>query len=168
MPSTTYKIRITSKTNNDLIHPSELILPINGLVNFVTFIQEIDENIEKQKEIAKNKGEQLNLERLFESRINHIFRYNIKVQQSNYVMLESMSKQSPYWVDFILSSSPFVIQLVLLVAEDSENIEQSLYDFFYKNFPFFRDLSENERRCLVKNIIRFTKWLLTFVHISKF
>ncbi len=160
------KIRLTSISEEHLIKPSELLLPLNSLVNFVNFLEDIDLQFTSYTNYCNSRNISVDSIKFFEQKMNSTLKNHIFKNDNNYVMLEAMSKKSPYWVDLIINASPFIIQAILLIIEENENIEEKLLRFLNNNFSFFSNLSEPDKKVYIKNIIRIIKWILTFVNMD--
>jgi hypothetical protein len=162
------KVRITSKNNQDLIAPSELLLPLNGLVNLINLMQNI-ENLYEQYEIKqKQKNIEPNFQKFIDSKIREC-KYHIKINSvgvGEFVMLEAMSKKSPYWVDLIFNVSPHIISVIeFLIEDNAEELENMLLQLLNK-IPCFRSKSNPNKKLIVKQLVKYVRWILTFVKIS--
>lgn len=145
------KIRLTSINNENLIHPSELLLPVNGITNLVNLLKNFETAHESKDSIHRIQD-------------NRRIIYNN--QESNAVLIESMSKKSPYWIDFVLNVSPFVLDILNLLIETHENeIEDKLLAFLSK-FEWFNSKTPEEQKEIIKSIIRNIRFILRFVRIS--
>jgi hypothetical protein len=145
------KIRLTSINNVSLIHPSELLLPVNSITNLVNLLEDFETAHESN----------LLIHRLQENR-----RIIYNNQERNAVLIESMSKKSPYWIDFVLNVSPFVLDILHLLIETHENeIEDKLHAFLSK-FEWFNSKTLEEQKEIIKSITRNIRFILRFVRIS--
>jgi hypothetical protein len=158
-------LTLRSRNNTDKIQPSELLLPLNGLVTLINFLQGFD-SLYVQYEKRRNERE---LEIDFQRFIgNYLIEGKSRIRinaESDYVMLKAMSKQSPYWVELLLNVSPYIINaLQIIIEENTEDIEDKLLELLNK-FLWFQNQSDENKRMLVKQIIRYVRWILTFVSI---
>jgi hypothetical protein len=99
--------------------------------------------------------------RLYESR--HRIYGN---QERNSVMIESMSKKSPYWIDLVLNVSPFVLEVIHLVIEAHENETEDKLNSILSKFEWFNSKTLEEQRAIAKSIIKHILFILRFVRIS--
>lgn len=77
-----------------------------------------------------------------------------------------MSKKSPYWIDFVLNVSPFVLDILHLLIETHENESEDKLIAFLSKFDWFNSKTIEEQRAIVRSIIRNIKFILGFVRIS--
>ena len=145
------KIRLTSINNDSLIHPSELLLPVNGITNLVNLLKNFETAHELKDSIHPIQDDR---------------RIIYNNQERNAVLIESMSKKSPYWIDFVLNVSPFVLDILHLLIETHENeIEDKLLAFLSK-FEWFNSKTPKEQKEIIKSITRNIRFILRFVRIS--
>jgi hypothetical protein len=160
------KIRLTSINKDSLIHPSELLFPVNGITNLVNLLENFEQinNDYLSRQNSKSK-EQPFLEFLNDKlRINRSY---IKTnQERNAVLMESMSKKSPYWIDLVLNVSPYVLDFLHLVIEAHENEMEDKLNSILSNFDWFNLKTPEEKRAIVRSIIRNIRFILGFVRIS--
>jgi hypothetical protein len=160
------KIRLTSINKQSLIHPSELILPVNAVTNLVNLLEDFEQinNDYLSRQNSKSK-EQTFLEFLNDKlRINRSY---IKTnQERNAILIESMSKKSPYWIDLVLNVSPYVLDILHLVIEANENETEDKLISILSNFDWFSLKTPEVKRAIARSIIRNFKFILGFVRIS--
>ena len=145
------KIRLTSINNDSLIHPSELLLPVNSITNLVNLLKNFETAHESKDSIH---------------RIQDDRRIIYNNQERNAVLIESMSKKSPYWIDFVLNVSPFVLDILHLLIETHENeIEDKLLAFLSK-LEWFNSKTPKEQKEIIKSITRNIRFIIRFVRIS--
>lgn len=145
------KIRLTSINNEKLIHPSELLLPVNSITNLVNLLENF-ETAHESKDLIH--------------RIQDDRRIIYNNQERNAVLIESMSKKSPYWIDFALNVSPIVLNILQLMIETHETeIEDKLLTFLSK-FEWFNSKTPEEQKEIVRSITRNIRFILRFVRIS--
>lgn len=159
------KLRITSINHENTIHPSELLLPLNGLTNLVNLIESIDDQYSEHVSRRVQRNEEPDFAEFIEFRLN--YRRNIisNNQEKNAVMIQAMSKKSPYWIDLILNVSPLVLQfLELLIETHDDDIEDKLMEFLEK-FSWFNALSEDQKRRIIRAILRNISLILGFVNL---
>jgi hypothetical protein len=99
--------------------------------------------------------------RLYESR--HRIYGN---QERNAVLIEAMSKKSPYWIDLVLNVSPYVLEVIHLVIEALENETEDKLNSILSKFEWFSSKTPNEQRAIAKSIIKHILFILRFVRIS--
>jgi hypothetical protein len=160
------KIRLNSKNYENTIHPSELLLPLNGLTNLVNLLESIDDQYSEYVSRRVQRNEEPDFAEFIEFQLN--YRRNIisNNKEKNAVMIQAMSKKSPYWVDLILNVSPLVLQILgLLIETHDEDIEDKLMEFL-NNFSWFNALSEDQKRRIVRAIIKNIRLILQFVSID--
>ena len=161
-----FKVRLTSKRSEELIPSYELLLPLNGFVNLVNLMQnfEILYNQHEERQLARNIMPDFN--RYLSFRFFENKHRIIKGREQECVMIKAMSKQSPYWVDLILNVSPYIINTIQLLIEDNEgDVERKLIAVLNKT-PCSRKKSEAEKREIIRLLLRYFQWILTFVDIS--
>ena len=160
------KIRLTSVTNESLIHPSELLLPVNGVTNLVNLLENIKQINDEYLSRQKLKNQEPDLVRFIELRLYENRHRIYSNQERNAVMIESMSKKSPYWIDLVLNVSPFVLDILHLVIEANENETEDKLISISSKFDWFNSKSPQEQRAIVRSIIRNFMFILRFVRIS--
>lgn len=160
------KIRLTSITNESLIHPSELLLPVNGVTNLVYFLENIEQINDEHLSKQKLKNQEPDLVRFIELRLYENRHRIYSNQERNAVMIEAMSKKSPYWIDLVLNVSPFVLDILHLVIEANENETEDKLIIILSKFEWFSSKTRDEQRAIVRNIIRNFMFILRFVRIS--
>jgi hypothetical protein len=160
------KIRLTSINNENLIHPSELLLPVNGITNLLNLLENFEQINDEYLSRQSLRNEEPNLVRFIELRL-HESRHRIySNQERNAVLIDSMSKKSPYWIDLLLNVSPYVLEILRVLIETNENeIEDLLFSMLSK-FDWFNSKTLEEQRSIVRSIIRNIKFILGFVRIS--
>lgn len=160
------KIRLTSVTNESLIHPSELLLPVNGVTNLVNLLENIKQI---NDEYLSRKGLRRDIQTFLEF-LNYKIRTNRNEIKSNIerkaVLIEAMSKKSPYWIDLVLNVSPFVLDILHLVIEAHENETEDKLISISSKFDWFNSKSPQEQRAIVRSIIRNFMFILRFVRMS--
>lgn len=160
------KVRLNSINHENTIHPSELLLPLNGLTNLVNLLESIDDQYSEYVSRRVQRNEDPDFAEFIEFRLN--YRRNIisNNQEKNAVMIQAMSKKSPYWIDLILNVSPLVLQILeLLIETYDDDIEDKLMEFLEK-FSWFNALSEDQKRRIIRAIIRGIRMILRFVTID--
>lgn len=160
------KIRLNSINHENTIHPSDLPLPINGLTNLINLLETIDDTYSEYLLRRNQRNEEPDFAKFIEFRLN--YRRNIisNNQENNAVMIEAMSKKSPYWIDLVLNVSPLVLQLLeILIDTHNDEIEGKLMRLF-NNFSWFKTLNEDKKRRIIKAIIRSIRLILRFVNLN--
>jgi hypothetical protein len=160
------KIRLTSITNESLIHPSELLLPVNGVTNLVNLLENLEQINDEYLSRQRLKNQEPDLVRFLELRLYENRHRIYSNQERNAVMIESMSKKSPYWIDLVLNVSPFVLDILHLVIEAHENETEDKLISILSNFDWFSLKTPEEKRAIVRSIIRNIRFILGFVRIS--
>jgi hypothetical protein len=160
------KIRLTSITNESLIHPSELLLPVNGVTNLVNLLENLEQINDEYLSRQRLKNQEPDLVRFLELRLYENRHRIYSNQERNAVMIESMSKKSPYWIDLVLNVSPFVLDILHLVIEAHENETEDKLISIISNFDWFSLKTPEEKRAIVRSIIRNIRFILGFVRIS--
>ncbi len=160
------KIRLTSITNESLIHPSEFLLPVNGVTNLVNLLENLEQINDEYLSRQRLKNQEPDLVRFFEFRLYEIRHRIYSNQERSAVMIESMSKKSPYWIDLALNVSPFVLDILHLVIEAHENETEDKLISISSKFDWFNSKSPQEQRAIVRSIIRNFMFILRFVRIS--
>jgi hypothetical protein len=159
-------IRLTSINNENLIHPSELLLPVNGITNFVNLLENFEQINDEYLSRQRLRNQEPNLVRFIELRL-HESRHRIySNQERNAVLIDSMSKKSPYWIDLALNVSPYVLEILRVLIETNENEIEDLLISMLSKFDWFNSKSFEEQRAIVRSIIRNIKFILGFVRIS--
>jgi hypothetical protein len=159
-------IRLHSINHENTIHPSELLLPLNGLTNLINLLERIDDTYSEYILKRNQRNEEPDFARFIEIHLNYR-NYHINSNRENdSVMIESMSKKSPYWMDLILNVSPLVLQIFKVLTEThGDEIEDKLMRLL-NNFSWFNKLSEDQKRRIIRAIIRSIKLILLFVNIN--
>jgi hypothetical protein len=159
-------IRLNSIDNKNTIHPAELLLPLNGLTNLINLLERIDDTYSEYILKRNQRNEEHDFARFIEFRLNYR-NYHINSNRENdSVMIESMSKKSPYWIDLILNVSPLVLQIFESLTEThGDEIEDKLMRLL-NNFSWFNKLIEDQKRRIIRAIIRSIKLILLFVNIN--
>ena len=160
------KIRLTSITNESLIHPSELLLPVNGVTNLVNLLENLEQINDEYLSRQRLKNQEPDLVRFLELRLYENRHRIYSNQERNAVMIESMSKKSPYWIDLVLNVSPFVLDILHLVIEAHENETEDKLNSILSNFDWFSLKTHEEKRAIARSIIRNIRFILGFVRIS--
>jgi hypothetical protein len=146
------KIRLTSITNESLIHPSELLLPVNGVTNLVNLLENLEQINDEYLSRQRLKNQESDLVRFLELRL-YENRYRIySNQERNAVLMESMSKKSPYWIDLVLNVSLYVLDILHLVIEAHENETEDKLNSILSNFDWFSLKTPEEKRAIVRSI----------------
>jgi len=160
------KIRLTSVTNESLIHPSELLLPVNGFTNLVNLLENLEQINDEYLSRQKLKNQEPDLVRFLELRLYESRHRIYGNQERNSVMIESMSKKSPYWIDLVLKVSPYVLDILHLVIEAHENETKDKLISILSKFEWFNSKTLEEQRAIAKSIIKHILFILRFVRIS--
>lgn len=160
------KIRLTSITNESLIHPSELLLPVNGVTNLLNLLENLEQINDEYLSRQRLKNQEPDLVRFFELRLYESRHRVYGNQERNAVMIESMSKKSPYWIDLVLNVSPFVLEILHLVIESNENETEDKLNSILSKFEWFNSKTTQEKIAIVRSFIRNFKFTLRFVRIS--
>lgn len=160
------KIRLTSITNESLIHPSELLLPVNGVTNLVNLLENLEQINDEYLSRQRLKNQEPDLVRFLELRLYENRHRIYSNQERNAVMIESMCKKSPYWIDLVLNVSPFVLDILHLVIEAHENETEDKLISILSNFDWFSLKTPEEKRAIARSIIRNIRFILGFVRIS--
>ena len=128
----------------------------------VIFYQINDEYLSRQR----LKNQEPDLVRFLELRLYENRHRIYSNQERNAVMIESMSKKSPYWIDLVLNVSPFVLDILHLVIEAHENETEDKLNSILSNFDWFSLKTHEEKRAIARSIIRNIRFILGFVRIS--
>jgi hypothetical protein len=160
------KIRLNSKNHEDTIPSSELLLPLNGLTNLVNFLETIDDTYSEHVLRQNQRSQETDFVKFIELRLNDRQKFIYRNQENNSVMIQAMSKKSPYWVDLILNVSPLVLQIIdVLIETHDDKIEDKLIQLL-NNFSWFNKLTEDQKRRIARAIIRNIRLILRFVTID--
>lgn len=159
------KIRLTSITNESLIHPSELLLPVNGVTNLLNLLENLEQINDEYLSRQRLKNQEPDLVRFFELRLYEIRHRIYSNQERNAVMIESMSKKSPYWIDLVLNVSPFVLDILHLVIEAHENETKDKLISILSKFEWFNSKTLEEQRAIAKSIFNHILFILRFVQV---
>lgn len=159
------RVRLTSNKNEELIHPSELLLPLNSLVNLINLL----ENFENLYDEYTHKQDQNNINfdfaKTFERRLMYSRIQITANQEKNAVMIEAMSKKSPYWVDLIVNASPYIIKAIqILIEEHEDDVEDGLIELL-SNFNCFNDKKRDDKLIIARRIISNIRFISRFVNI---
>jgi hypothetical protein len=159
------QVRLTSLNEDELIQPSELLLPLNGFVNLINQMQDFDilYNEYQQRQLARNNQPDFNRYvsfRFFENK----HRINVRNEQ-NHVMIKAMNKKSPYWVDLIVNASPYIIKAIQIIIETHENELEVKLSQVLNHLNWFSNLTVEQKNDLIKRIISNTRSILKFVKI---
>jgi hypothetical protein len=162
----TSKIRLKSKNEQQLIAPTELLLPLNVFVNLTNLLEFSEELFNEFNERRQARGEQVDFVRFFE-----ISLLNSRIIKSadahNAVQLDQMGKKSPYWIDLIVTASPMVISILKCLLEQNEEIILQRLIVQLNRIPAFQNIEDEKQKIsLAKRIIRNTKRILDFVLIT--
>jgi hypothetical protein len=160
------KIRLTSINNESLIHPSELLLPVNGITNLLNLLENFEQINNEYLSRQRLRSHEPNLVRFIEFRLNESRNRIYSNQERNAVMIESMSKKSPYWIDLVLNVSPYVLEILRVLIETNENEIEDLLISMFSKFGWFNSKTLEEQRAIAKSIIRNITLILRFVRIS--
>jgi hypothetical protein len=160
------KIRLTSVTNESLIHPSELLLPVNGFTNLVNLLENLEQINVEYLSRQRLKNQEPELVRFFELRLYESRHRIYSNQERNAVLIEAMSKKSPYWIDLVLNVSPHVLEVIHLVIEAHENETEDKLISILSKFEWFSSKTPDEQRAIAKSIIKHILFILRFVRIS--
>jgi hypothetical protein len=166
MKALNHKIRIISKNEKELIQPSELLLPLNSLVNLINLLENAEDEYKKYESSHRVNKDRSDFQHFIEFRLQQS-RHHIKaVNDNNCVTIKAMSKKSPYWVDLVITASPHVIQIIrILIAENSNSIENEIIRKL-NAISKFQELSDADKLRIAKSILKKVKWILTFIEIS--
>jgi hypothetical protein len=158
-----HKIRIISKNEKELIHPSELLLPLNSLVNLINFLENVEDEYKKYESSPRVNKDQSDFQRFIEFRLQYS-RHRIKsIGDNNCVTIKAMSKKSPYWVDLVITASPYVIQMLnLLIDHNQEELNRRLAIILDRTGLF----DESKNQLIVKKIIRNLQLITKIVSIT--
>jgi hypothetical protein len=159
------QVRLTSLNEDELIQPSELLLPLNGFINLINQTQEFDTlyNEYQQRQLARNNVPDFN--RYLSVRFFENKHRIITSSEKDYVMLKAMSKKSPYWVDLIVNASPYIIKAIQIIIETHENELEVKLSQVLNHLIWFSNLTVKQKNDLIKSIIRNTRAILRFVKI---
>ncbi len=139
---------------------------MNSFTNLVNLFENLEEIQADYLTRQTLRNQEHNFLRFFERRLMESRHRIYSNQESNAVLIESMSKKSPYWIDFVLNVSPFVLDILNLLIETHENeIEDKLLAFLSK-FEWFNSKTPEEQKEIIKSIIRNIRFILRFVRIS--
>jgi hypothetical protein len=160
------KIRLTSINKQSLIHPSELILPVNAVTNLVNLLENLEQINDEYLSRQRLKNQEPDLLRFFELRLLKSRHTIYSNQERNAILIESMSKKSPYWIDLVLNVSPYVLDILHLVIEANENETEDKLISILSNFDWFSLKTPQEQRTIVRGIIKNFTFILGFVRIT--
>jgi hypothetical protein len=160
------KIRLTSIIIESLIHPSELLLQVNGFTNLVNLLENLEQINDEYLSRQRLKNQEPDLVKFFELRLYESRHRIYGNKERNSVMIESMSKKSPYWIDLVLNVSPYVLDILHLVIEAHENETEDKLISILSKFDWFNSKTTQEKIAIVKSFIRNFKFILRFVRIS--
>jgi hypothetical protein len=160
------KIRIISKNDEELIHPSELLLPLNSLVNLINLLDSLEREYKEYESRLKMRNSESDFQRFIQSKLLHS-RHHIKAtDDKNCVSIKAMSKNSPYWVDLLITASPYVIQMIRVsITVNANSIENEIIRQL-NAISKFQELSDAAKLRIAKSILKKVKWILTFIEIS--
>jgi hypothetical protein len=160
------KIRLTSINNENVIHPSDFLLPVNSFTNLFNLFENLEEIQADYLTRQTLRNQEHNFLRFFERRLMESRHRIYSNQESNAVLIESMSKKSPYWIDLALNVSPYVLDVLHILIESNENeVGDKLFSILSK-FKWFNSKTPDEQRAFIRSIIRNIKFILRFVRIS--
>jgi hypothetical protein len=160
------KIRLTSIIIESLIHPSELLLPVNGVTNLVNLLENLEQINVEYLSRQRLKNQEPDLVRFFELRLYESRHRIYSNQERNAVLIEAMSKKSPYWIDLVLKVSPYVLDILHLVIEAHENETEDKLISILSKFEWFSSKTPDEQRAIVRSILRNFMFILRFGRIS--
>jgi hypothetical protein len=160
------KIRLTSINNENLIHPSDLLLPVNSFTNLVNLFENLEEIQTDYLTRQTLRNQEHNFLRFFERRLMESRHRIYSNQESNAVLIESMNKKSPYWIDLALNVSPFVLDVLHILIESNENEIGDKLIAILSKFKWFNSKTPDEQRAIVRSIFRNFKFIIRFVRIS--
>jgi hypothetical protein len=160
------KIRLTSINKESLIHPCELLLPVNGVTNLMNLLENLEQINDEYLSRQRLKNQEPDLVRFLEPRLYENRHRIYSNQERNAVMIESMSKKSPYWIDLVLNVSPYVLEVIHLVIEAHENETEDKLNSILSKFEWFSSKTPDEQRAIAKSIIKHILFILRFVRIS--
>jgi len=161
-----FKVRLTSKGSEELIPSYELLLPLNGFANLVNLMQnfEILHNQYEERQLARNNQPDFNRYLAFRF-FEHKHRI-IRGREQECVLIKAMNKKSPYWVDLMLNVSSYVINTIQLLIDDNVGDVESKLIAILNKIPCFRKKSEAEKREIIRMLLQYFKWILTYVSIT--
>jgi hypothetical protein len=164
MEKLNHTIRINSKNEKELIHPSELLLPLNGMVNLINFLENVEDEYKKFESRSRMRNDQFDFDRFIKSRLR-FSRHHIKTfNDNNCVTIKAMSKKSPYWVDLVIGVSPYVIEtLNCLIERNHEDLTNKLVQLWNK-VPVLNRVSD--KHSYAGEIIRCFLLISRYVNIS--
>jgi hypothetical protein len=160
------KIRLTSINNENVIHPSELLSPVNSFTNLMNLLENFEKINNEYLSRQRLRNQEPDLVKFFELRLYESRHRIYGNQERNSVMIESMSKKSPYWIDLVLNVSPYVLDILHLVIEAHENETEDKLISILSKFEWFDSKTSKEQRAIVRNFIRSFTFILRFVRIS--
>jgi hypothetical protein len=159
------KIKIKSKNENQLIPPTELLLPLNKFINLTNFLEFTEDLYDEFSERRQARGEQVDFTRFFDMSL-----LNSRIIKSsalhNCVQLDKMEKKSPYWVDLIITVSPLVPNVLKLLLEQNQNIIEPGLIKMLNKIPSIRDIKDDEqKKKLARKVITAMNRILDLVSI---
>jgi hypothetical protein len=158
-----HKIRIISKNEKELIHPSELLLPLNSLVNLINLLENIEVEYKKYEMRPRMRNSKPDFQFFIQSRLLES-RHRIKsISDNNCVTIKAMSKKSPYWVDLVITASPYVIEMLnLLIDHNQEELSSRLVTILDR----IRLFDNSKNQLVAKYTIRSFQLITRYVSIS--
>ncbi len=164
MEKTSQKIRIISNSEEQFIHPSELLLPLNSFVNLINLLENMESQFQDYQKAMRTKNQSVDFQRFIETSLSATRHHINTARENDCVLIEAMSKSSPYWVDLLITASPYVIEtLNFLIDSNHNNLRNHLASLFGRILLF---TDENENRLMAEKTIRTFQFITRLVNIT--
>lgn len=160
-------VRLCSICDEKVIHPAELLIPLNEFSNLVNFIENVeskyDEYLLKRRTANNQKPNFLGFVELRLRNSRHRIYSN---RDQNAVMIQAISKKSPYWIDLALNVSPIVLAAIKLLVIIHENKLKDKLIAVLSNLNWFNSITADEQLIFVDAIIKSIKIIQAYVVIE--
>jgi hypothetical protein len=160
-------VRLISNCDEKVIHPAELLIPLNEFSNLVNFIENFESKYDEyllRRRIANN--QKPNFLGFVELRLRSSRHRIYSNNDQNAVMIQAISKNSPYWIDLALNVSPFVLAVIKLLIVNHENELKEKLIAVLSNLNWFNSITAEEQLIFVDAIIKSVKVIQAYVVIE--
>ncbi len=158
-------LKLTSKNQDELINPYELLLPVNAVVNLVNFLKNMEEILEDWEAKARKDNKEPDYDKFILKRPSN-WQHHISSSKDGSVKIKAISKKSPYWVDLVIQTSPYVLFALRQLINSATEKDVDRLIVLLNDIPGSERLTDDLKRKLIRKILRLLSFLLGFVDID--